>query len=291
MWPRALGQSGVEHRLRAPPQSRPQARRRRVVRARRASRRSAALRPIRRRSSRRTAPGGHRRPRDGRSPARTSREHRPVLPARRRSTASWGRIVGARAERPLDRRRGRVRPRLDPPPMLAFIVGVRPHKGVRQPRGRAPRRPRRPPPAADARLDARAPRRTASRDRSRLVAGGRRQPPARRGPGLRLVDDGRDEDRPRRPGADAASRSGFNEAFGLRRRRARRVRHRAARRPFRADDGHLARSARAVRARARDDGAVRPRHGRPRRARAARSGARRALSSRSSRYVRSRRAS
>ena len=68
----------------------------------------------------------------------------------------------------------------------------------------------------------------------------RRQPAARRQPGLRLVDDGGDEDRPRRP-APARARARPERGGRLPRRRRHRLRDRRARRQLRAAHRRLGR--------------------------------------------------
>ena len=122
-----------------------------------------------------------------------------------------------------------------------------------------------------ARLGARAAGAAADRARAELGLDRRRQRPARRQPGPRLVDDRRDEDRPRRARGAAASRSGSTRRPAT-----------AASRSPPALSGWLAAEFAArdvlVVARRRDRassalaavGAVRPRHRRARRARAGR---------------------
>ena len=81
-------------------------------------------------------------------------------------------------------------------------------QGAHQPRRRRARRAGRAQAAAGRRLARRAAGAAADRARAELGLDRRRQPLARRQPGPRLVDDGRDEDRPRRAASGAGSRSG-----------------------------------------------------------------------------------
>src|SRR5207237_772390 len=77
-------------------------------------------------------------------------------------------------------------------------------ESTREPWRRCARRPDRPQTVARTRLAACAAGRAARRTRAELVADRRRERPSGREPGARLVDDGRDEDRPSRPGAARA---------------------------------------------------------------------------------------
>jgi hypothetical protein len=104
-----------------------------------------------------------------------------------------------------------------------------------------------------------------------VVVRGRREPPPRRQPGLRVVDDRGDEDRPRgsRP---PRARAWAERGGGVSRSRSRRIRHRSARRELRAAHDRLGRGGgdrpdgpRRQRSRGPGHGGPRcPRAGRPR---------------------------
>ena len=194
------GNPVLEHRFRAPPQLGA-----RSTRMRRASPKhcSSICRPLPRtsaRSSTRIAAGSSRRGHErGDDPARASRERRSVRASRRpeRLRRRHGR---ARAEHAPARRRARLRPRLEErDPQLRRRL--RDRQGALEPRRRRARRPRRAQAPAGHRLAARSARAAPDRARAQLGLDRRREPLPRRQPGPRLVDDRRDEDRPRRPAA------------------------------------------------------------------------------------------
>ena len=136
---------------------------------------------------------------------------------------------------------------------------LRDRQGAHQPRRGRPRRPRRAQAAARHRLAPRPAGAAPDRARPQLGLDRRRQPPPRRQPGPRLVDDGRDEDRPRRPAAPRA-RARSQRVGRLPRRRRDGVRHRRARRDLRAAHARVGRRSRDRRAGTGDLDPLRPRH-------------------------------
>ena len=203
--PRALGQPVLLDRLRAQPERDAGLRRRRRVRRGTAARTRRRGRPSRRRSWRTTAAAPLPRRGEHDADARPARERRAVRAAGRAQRARR-RDGRPRAQRPAARRRAGLQAHLDGGhPRLRGRL--RPRQGDHEPRRRRARRPRRAQAAAGARLAGGAAGAAAHRARAVVELHRRRQHPARHQPGPRLVDDGRDEDRPRRARPPRSRRS------------------------------------------------------------------------------------
>ena len=219
--PRPLRQPGLLDRLRARPQPAARARRRGRVRRRAARRHAAAA----------GRAGADRRRQPRRHGGRAAHDA-PVRLGLRANARQFALLVGLNAlvggmvglERSvlplvgkqdfgltLDRGDPRLRRRL------------RRCQGAHEPRRRRTRRAGRAQAAARARLAGRAAGAAADRARALVVVHRRRQPAARRQPGARLVDDGGDEDRPRRAAA-ARARARAERGGRLPRRRRHRIR-------------------------------------------------------------------